>query len=244
MADLVRVAVHPLEEGEQLLDAETAHYLVFVRRLRQGDSFHAFNPERELEACGTIVHVSGRRVTCRFDGVRPAARRAPHRVTLLQALGKGDKPEQVIRAATALGVERVVLLETERTVVRLDARAPARRERWRAVAVDAARQCCRQDLPFIDGPSSLEAALELLPVNTRCLCLHPEGGMALRAALDGWTPQEPLALLIGPEGGFTEAELRRADEASFRRVTLGPHVLRTEVAAVAVLGAVLALAET
>lgn len=239
MAGSLRVAVSNLESGERVLDEAASRYVLRVHRLRAGDELVLFDPDAALEADAVIVSVDARRARCRLSQPRSAARRGELPVVLLQALGKGDKPEDVIRAATALGVRRVVLVETERSVVRLAERAAGRRDRWREVAAQAARQSGRGDVPAIDGPLSLAAALESAEAELR-IVLAPDAEQPLLDLVSAAPRDAVLAVLIGPEGGFSDVELALAEAHGFRRARLGPLVLRTEVAATAVVGALLA----
>jgi 16S rRNA (uracil1498-N3)-methyltransferase len=163
-------------------------------------------------------------------------------ITLFQAVGKGDKIDQVVRDATALGAKRLVVVTTVRSVPKLAERAQARRERWRQIAVAAARQSGRGDVPEVTLPLPLATALEQAPAGRR-IVLDPGADVPLARALDGWSASEPLSALIGPEGGLDDSELEAARAAGFSAVRFGPFVLRTETAATALLGALVALAE-
>lgn len=240
---MLRVPVSGLRSGEQRLDAAESRYLVRVHRLRAGASFLAFDPEAGHEADAELLDADPRGARVRAGALRPARVVAPLGVELLQALGKGDKAEQVIRDATALGARRVVIVETSRSVPELGERASARLERWRKVAAQAARQSGRGDTPEICGPEKLEAALARVGADAARLVLSPDAETPLLRALDDWSAERPLALLVGPEGGLTASELELCESNGFRRVSFGPLVLRTETAATAVLGAILALAE-
>lgn len=146
---------------------------------------------------------------------------------LWYGLPKGDKLETVIRQATELGVERVRLLACQRSVTRLEGdRQAGKLERLTRVAAEAARQCGRADVPAVDAPLTVGAALAADPP-ARLLVLHPEGGVPLASL----TLTEPVVVCVGPEGGFSPDELARFDAAGGARVTLLGPVLRTETAA-------------
>jgi 16S rRNA (uracil1498-N3)-methyltransferase len=243
MAERLRVHVPELAFGERELDAETSKYVARVHRLDIGDRFQAFDPEARLESDAEIVSI-GQRVRVRLSEPRPATRISALAVTLLFAFGKADKVDRVVRDASALGARAVIVVETERSVVRLEQpeRVESRRRRWRTIAAEAARQSERGDLPELGGPLALSEALASLRA-PRKLLLDPRASLPLSAALDGWQAEEPLAVLIGPEGGFSEAELELAERHGFQRVRFGMFVLRTETAATALLGALVALAD-
>lgn len=241
MSRIVRLPVLGLAEGERQLDAAQSNYLVVVRRLRQGDRFVAFDPENATEADAILERADARSARCALSKPTASQRTAALNVTLIQSLGKADKTDQVVRSATALGVRRVVVVESARSVVRLGKRGAGRHQRWKAIALDAARQAERGDLPKIEGPEPLLDALRRLNAESvRGLCLQPAAEHRLFDALEGWEPTQALAVLIGPEGGLTPEEVEVAASLGFSAVRLGPFVLRTELAAAAVLGALLA----
>jgi 16S rRNA (uracil1498-N3)-methyltransferase len=157
----------------------------------------------------------------------------------VQCAGKGDKVDDVVRAATALGASSIALVASERSVARGTA-SPERHGRLTAIAFDAARQSGRGDLPALEGPIALTEMLERTRDQAALkLCLEPTATRPLGASLQN-RGERALVLLVGPEGGFSDAELAHARDAGFELVRLGALVLRTELAAVAALGAVLA----
>jgi 16S rRNA (uracil1498-N3)-methyltransferase len=240
----VRVFVSGISPGERQLDGEPAHYLSHVRRLRPGDVFVAFDPAARLESAGEVLRIDRDAVVVRLAASEPARAVALTDVTLVQCAGKGDKVDDVIRATTALGVRAVIVVESSRSVARVDAeRAAKRAERWRAIALDAARQSGRGDVPDIEGPRPFGDVLSAFRSRSATkLCLDPHATAPFSAHVGRGTPG-PIVLLVGPEGGLTDDELTVAARAGFTRVRLGPFVLRTELAATAALGALLALSE-
>ncbi|MEI9936844.1 MAG: RsmE family RNA methyltransferase [Pseudomonadota bacterium] len=244
MAKLTRVPLSGLEPGERKLDAKTAHYLCDVLRLRAGEKFIAFDPETRLEADARLAE-SEEGAYCGIGVLRASARGADTGIVLVQALGKGDKTEQVVRSATALGVAELHLVESARSVARVNERSDAKRARWDAIALDAARQCGRADVPKIVGPHALEHELDAWrEQNAIKLCLVPGATQSLRSLTAAWTVGSPIAILIGPEGGLTPEEVSDAERAGFAAASFGELVLRTEIAGTAVLGALLLVAQS
>jgi 16S rRNA (uracil1498-N3)-methyltransferase len=233
------VAVTPLSEGELTLEQAASHYVQNVHRLRPGDRFVAFDPQSRTQADAEIVGCAAAAVRCRMSKMTVMPERTS-RVSLIYALAKGDKLDVVVRDATALGVDEIVLTSTERSIVQLAGdRAERRVARLKTVAVESARQCQRGDIPCVVGPLSLQEALEHAAAHAgERWCLHPDGPISAGQALVQWSPQRRLAVLIGPEGGFSNAELELAQRYGFRVVALGQLVLRTETAVAAVLGAI------
>jgi 16S rRNA (uracil1498-N3)-methyltransferase len=235
----VRVFVRSLHAGDRRLETAAAHYLTVVHRLAVGDAFVAFDPEARLEARAVISEVSGRHVTARIESPeRTSEGSLP--IVLFFSVGKGKKVDHVVREATALGVERIVVVRAQRSVPQRES-FDQRRQRWTTIATEAARQAGRGSLPALEGPLDLDTALASAPAGVR-LCLDPNAGVAFHAALnlELHEPSHAVSVLVGPEGGLAPEELRAAEAAGFRRVSFGELVLRTETAAVAVLGALVA----
>lgn len=232
MSQSPRAPLSPIEEGERQLSRELGGYLVKVLRLRAGDRFVVFDPEAGTEADAELLRDVP--ALARIGVPRAAARVPGRQVTLVQGLAKGDKPEQVARAAVALGVSGLVFVKTERSV----AGAELRSERLRSVMVDAARQCGRGDLPRVTGPVELGAIEVTAPLR---YVLDPRAESSLLEALRLAPSAAGLALAVGPEGGFSPSEQAELVAAGFEPVRLAPFVLRTELAAVAALAVVAAL---
>lgn len=240
MARLVRLPLSGLTAGEITLNEDASHYLLRVHRLGSGDAFVVFDPELAVEADAELVCVRGRRAVCSVRAPRSAPR-SRLSLTLLQGFGKADRVDQVVRDATALGASRVVIVETERSVVKLSEtskeRVQSRRERWRTIAAEAARQSGQGAIPELAGPLPLLDALrEHAPEHRVRWCCDVDAGDAFGDALAAWQPAHSTLVLIGPEGGLSPAELKSAREAGLLAVRLGPATLRTETAATVVLG--------
>jgi len=243
VAKRTRVPLAGLEPGERKLDPKTAHYLCDVLRLRAGEKFVAFDPETKLEADARLA-LNEDGAYCGVGGLRESARSTDTGIVLVQALGKGDKTEQVIRASTALGVTELHLVESARSVARVNDRSDNKRTRWEAIALDAARQSGRADVPKIVGPHALPRELDTWrDQNALKLCLVPGAARSLRALASDWSVGSPIAILIGPEGGLSAEEVSESARAGFVAVSFGDLVLRTEIAGTAVLGALLLLAQ-
>jgi 16S rRNA (uracil1498-N3)-methyltransferase len=154
-------------------------------------------------------------------------------VHLLMAVFKFDHMEWGIEKATELGVARITPVIARRTEKHLSQAAAKRVERWRRIVREAAQQSRRSDVPMVDNPVMLKAALEEVSVQKKLLLAETEQENSLRAALaDG---AQSVALAIGPEGGWTPEEMKLFEAAEWNTVTLGPRILRAETAAIAAL---------
>lgn len=235
MTGPLRIPIEALSAGDRELDDSTARYATRVHRLKPGDAFVAFDPLAASEADASIL-TGAPRVRVRLDEPRPARHVPIRRVTVIQTASKGSRVEDVLRDATELGATRFVVAIGQRSVRRPD---DGQRARWLRVAIEAARQCGRGDIPSIEGPIPLELALEESG-DVRWL-LDPRG-----APLHTFAPPSgaSVVLVIGPEGGFDDAEFDRAARLGYARVSLGAFVLRTETACSAALGAIAALGQS
>ncbi|WP_437809973.1 RsmE family RNA methyltransferase [Sorangium sp. So ce1078] len=240
---LLRVPLGSIAAGVIALPPETASYVVRVHRLREGDRFVVFDPELGVEADATLESIGRRSAEARIDAPRPAALRSGRRVTWIQAVGKGDKMDAVVRDATELGATRIIPAISARSVARP---GEDRSQRWRRIAVEAARQCGRGDAPRVDAPMSLAAALaeaRAAEGGALGMCLDPYAETPLGARLAALSPGVEAAFAVGPEGGFTPEELGVCAALGFERVRLGALTLRTETVCAAALGALIAVSD-
>jgi 16S rRNA (uracil1498-N3)-methyltransferase len=176
----------------------------------------------------------GREARCRLeDGScavmerRPAAGEPAHRLTVVQALLKGDGLEEVVQQGTELGVAAFRLIVSDRCIPR--DLSPRKLDRLRAIARESAEQSERGIVPQVSAPEPLEAAFG---PGTVLLAERADG-----ARLRGLAP--PSTVIIGPEGGFTPTELEAATDAGVTLAGLGPRILRSRTVAAAVTAAIL-----
>jgi 16S rRNA (uracil1498-N3)-methyltransferase len=160
---------------------------------------------------------------------------SPLHVTLAQGVSRGERMDYTIQKAVELGVTRIVPLISERCEVRLEGeRLTKRVQHWQAVAASACEQCGRNRVPPVLAPVPLNSWLAE-PVHGLRLVLNPLAPATLTSLS---TPDDRLiTLLIGPEGGLSDAEVKRAQQSGFVGIRLGPRILRTETAAVTALSA-------
>jgi len=155
-------------------------------------------------------------------------------VHLLLAVFKFDHLEWGIEKATELGAARVTPVLARRTEKHLALAASKRVDRWRRIALESSKQSRRTDVPTIDDPQTLKAALQEVTAHTKLLLAETEQENSIGAALNALTGQS-IALAIGPEGGWTADEMQLFTEHGWQHVTLGPRILRAETAAIAAL---------
>lgn len=210
-----------------LVDEEAHH--VRVRRCREGDLLDVIDGV----GCGyrvRVVSMAPKRVEAEIVERRPEWGESRVRLHLAAAVPKGSRFDLVVEKGTEVGVTSIVPLLTERGVVRRD-REGRRVGRWHRLARSAAKQCGRSRVPQIDAPVELSfAAAELAQRCGRLLVAGPQEGMALADALQG--SDGPVALFIGPEGGFAPTEWTALTQRGARHFTWGERTLRAETAAV------------
>lgn len=228
-----------LAEGHEVaLDPSAAQHAIAVLRLASGAPLTLFDGSGG-EHPATLIQVAKSAARARIGAKRAVEHEPPFPVVLGQALAKGERMDLVVQKATELGATALMPLATERSEVRLDAERAARRvAHWQGVVRAACEQCGRNRLPMVGAPQALDEFLAATPAAALRLTLAPDG-VALR---DLPRPDAAgVVLLIGPEGGLSEAEVARATAAGFVRASLGPRVLRTETAALAALATVQAI---
>lgn len=198
-----------------------AHQVTRVLRLRDGGEL-------------VLLDGDGSEVRCRLEGDacvvierRPATGEARHRLTVCQALLKGDHLEQVVRHGTEIGVADFELVVTQRCVVR--ELSDRRLERLRTIAREAAEQSERGSVPEVRTPVSLTDIIGLSSV----MLYERHAGTRLSAL------EPPQRVVIGPEGGFTPDEAAAAERAGARLAGLGPRILRSESVALAAAAVIL-----
>lgn len=218
------------------LDERAHRHAVQVLRLRVGEAVILFNG-RGGEYCGRLSAVERRSARVTLESFEAREPESPLRITLAQGIAKGDHMDFSLQKSTELGVSMIQPVVTERTVGRWEARRLDNKlEHWRGIVVSACEQSGRTRIPCIEDPISLAEWLGRAgPGGTR-IVLDPGAGHSLAEVARPETDE--VAVLIGPEGGLTGAEVDAAGDAGFTRVRLGQRVLRTETAATAVVTAV------
>ncbi|NRB54722.1 MAG: 16S rRNA (uracil(1498)-N(3))-methyltransferase [Salinicola sp.] len=226
----IHVAASLIAGGDVVLPEGPARHVALVLRLRQDAPLILFDGEGR-EAQARLVEVGRKRVVARIDTVAAGGGESPLSVHLGQAISKGDRMDYAIQKSVELGVAAITPLYVEHGDVRLKGDREAKKlAHWQGVAVSACEQCGRATVPTIHPPRPLAEWLGERDEALR-LVLHP-------ATDDSWQQAdsvESAALLIGPEGGLSSAEVDTARRAGFQPLTLGPRILRTETAPVVAL---------
>jgi len=217
------------KQGQDVvLPAELQRHVHTVLRLTPGEEIEL------LDGSGLIALArlqSGGRATI-LDLVR--ADEPSLETCLIQGLPKGEKLDLVLQKGAELGVGRFCLVEMERSIVRLKQDRQVRLlGRWQKIVQEAARQCGQPRIPELQIDNSFERVVAASRADLKLL-LWEESGQLLPALLPAAAPKS-VAVIIGPEGGITRREAEQACAAGFMAVRLGPRILRTETAGLAIM---------
>jgi len=223
-----------------VLSGTEAGHMLRSLRLSVGDAFHAFDEEGTRYRM-RILEATSRSLRAEVLETFPPEPPPPVAVTLIVGLPKADKMDFILEKATELGASRVVPFRSSRTIPRVDpSDAKKRLLRWERVAMAAAKQCGSGRVPEVSGIVPFREALLLAAGHgARILFYEGEREFSLKGVLSGMPPVTDIALLIGPEGGFSPDEVREAVAAGCRCAGLGSRILRVETAALAVLSMVM-----
>lgn len=216
------------------LSEVVAHHIQVVR-LTVGDRITLFNGEGG-EYTATISNIEKKRVTAEIKLFEPHEVELPYAITLAQALPEASKMDWIVEKAVELGVHAIQPLAAQRCVVRLSAeRAEKRLQHWGGIVVAASEQSGRNRLATVAGPVDFTQWIAQQDLHPRIM-LSPRS----EQSLSDWArhhPPQSVALMIGPEGGFTEQEEAQAQAKGVLLLGMGPRVLRTETAGLAAVAA-------
>lgn len=178
-------------------------------------------------------------VLCRLRFVKDKEVELPVKVLLFQGLPKADKMDLIVQKAVELGAAEIIPVSMERCVVKLDAgKAAKKTARWQTIAESAASQSRRSIIPRVLAPMSMKEAVEYAKEQTEVRVIPyelQEDDGSVKQYLESLKEGQSVSIFIGPEGGFTPAEVELAKEAGIRPISLGRRILRTETAGLAIL---------
>lgn len=208
-----------------------------VLRLKEGESVLISDGTGKDYVC-VVSSLDKDCILSEITGLDVQDRELPSRITLYQGLPKQDKMELIIQKAVELGASRIVPVATDYAVVKLEGkREEGKQRRWQAIAESAAKQSKRSIIPQVSRVTAFKDAV--LEGTKSDICLfayeHEEGMEGTGKALSQVASGQDIAVFIGPEGGFSREELKRAAQGGFLPVSLGKRILRTETAGLALL---------
>jgi 16S rRNA (uracil1498-N3)-methyltransferase len=226
-----RFFVDQVRKGQAEITGDNAHHLTRVLRVEVGQKFEITDNQRAWLASVETA----RKDLVRFDVIEELAA-APELppLTLYLALIRFERFEWAVEKATELGVTRIVPVEANRSEHGLFAGAHKRAERWKRIARESSEQSRRLRVPEVGDPIRLPEALQDTSTH-RCRLDEQAGTEPLFSAFEFY-PGDSAALLIGPEGGWIDAERQQSSDAGWTAASLGPSILRAETAVCAALG--------
>lgn len=232
MATIPRIfTVEPLALQQAVeLDAQASTHLIRVLRMQEGDQVRLFNGDGN-EYLASITNAGKKAAQLVVNEISCEDPKVSLPLHLGQVISKGDRMDFTIQKATELGITEITPLWSERCDVKLKGeRLEKKLDHWRKVAISACEQCGRNQVPIIHPPKHAHEWAATTESDIK-LVLHTRDQKALS---DLQTPNS-IALLVGPEGGFTDQEVDVCIQHGFTGLTLGPRILRTETAALAAL---------
>ena len=240
-----------LTSDEVVITGDNARHLALVLRIETGELIEVLDGNGQKYTC-TVRRVHKKEVVARIINKEPYSVESPVAVTLAQGIARGEKMDLIIQKSTELGVQRIIPVITERSQVRNTKKL----ERWRKIAASASQQSGRDKIPEILEPVALKDFLsetvQMQLAGNSVSVIPTKAGIQkkeilklilsesfqeqnLKKILKAENDIKQILLLIGPEGGFSKEEITVAVETGFREVSLGPRILRTETAPIAVI---------
>lgn len=225
----------PLTTGAEVtLSEQASHHLARVLRAAVNDQVTVFNGEGG-EFLTIITRIDKKTVTVRVGEFMQRETESPLELYLAQGISRGEKMDYTIQKAVELGVKKIIPLFTERCNVKLDEeRREKRVQHWQSIVISACEQCGRNRIPEVLAPQSLDRWLPQVEAEWRFILSPHHAGYLSNSSIPAGSR---VVLLIGPEGGLSEAEVELASQKGFSPLNLGPRILRTETAAVAAITA-------
>lgn len=234
-----------MDEGQVTITGEDVNHIRNVLRMRRGDTVLVSTGD-EWEYTCTIERFEDDAVILRVQDASRPGKELESKIWLFQCLPKGDKMETVVQKAVELGAFAIVPVSSARCVMKLDERRGVQKvARWNAISEAAAKQSKRLIIPEVKPVMRFKDALKMAQdIDVKLIPYERQDGMAgTRKILNAITPGQSVAVIIGPEGGFDDAEVKEAQESGFEPITLGKRILRTETAGMTTLSILMYLLE-
>ena len=217
------------------IEGEDAHHIERVLRMRIGEEV-LIVINRESQWLGEIDLITEGHVEVRLMAQQEGSAKQTIRVILYQGVPKSDKMDWIVQKATELGVAEICPIQMKRSVSRIDKldKAEKKQKRWQRIADEAAKQSKRLTIPTVKLPMGFSEMVKEIPEDVQVLVAYEdEKKQGLHTQLKTLDQTKPIAVIIGPEGGFEESEIQMLRDNGARIVGLGPRILRTETASLA-----------
>lgn len=244
---MYRFFVAPEQIGDVSISitGKDVNHIKNVLRMKVGETV-LISDGSDREYICAIRQLKDDEVIADIEDINGRSRELPIKVTLFQALPKGDKMETVIQKMIELGAYEIVPMSTKRCVVKLDAKKAANKaKRWNAIAESAAKQSKRGVIPQVSEPVTYKQALEMAKGMDMLLIPYEEAENMehTRRVVSEIKSGMSIGIFIGSEGGFAREEVELAKESGAREITLGKRILRTETAGMTIMAVLMYLME-
>ena len=216
------------------IDSSESHHIIHVKRLKTGDNIVLFNG-MGIECNAEIVEINGNKVRVEANQYKTVNKENRVGVDIAFAVPKGKRSHFLIQKCTELGIRKLIPTNYAQSVVKLKAESSEKIEKWRKIAIEAAKQCGRNTITEIGDVVNFGDIIDNLDNYDLPLfaCNQPDSNN-LKNTLQEHLKVNNIVCFIGPEGGFTSNEIEMAKNAGCEFVSLGQRTLRVETAAIAV----------
>jgi len=224
---------------EMEIDGIDARHIYTVLKMKPGEKVQIVSDDG-VTALAEITETAPGRTDVKCLEVIAESHEPAVKITLAQGLVKGEKMDFIIQKAVELGVSRIVPLAMEHSVVRYEGdKAAKKRERWQKIAESAAKQSKRDIIPEVAAVTTMDRLMAECNCTTKIIAYECEDKKGLKQALRANPQTGSILVIIGPEGGISEAELNTARAGGAVPVSLGRRILRAETAGLTALSAIL-----
>ncbi|MCU9807158.1 16S rRNA (uracil(1498)-N(3))-methyltransferase [Paraclostridium sp. AKS46] len=219
-----------LENKTCIIDGEDVKHISKVLRCRIGEELEICDNDNNEYIC-EITNIDKSQVELNIVEVVDIERESDLKIKVYQGLPKGPKMEMILQKLTEVGVDEIILVQTKRTVVKVDDKKEDKKiERWERIIYEAAKQSKRGKIPKLRGVLSFKEALADMKENDFNIAPYEnERTKSIKQAIKG-VDIKNIGIFVGPEGGFEDTEIKAIEEIGGQSVSLGPRILRTETA--------------
>lgn len=219
-----------LENKTCIIEGEDVKHISKVLRCRIGEELEICDNDNNEYIC-EITNIDKSQVELNIVEVVDIKRESDLKIKVYQGLPKGPKMEMILQKLTEVGVDEIILVQTKRTVVKVDDKKEDKKiERWERIIYEAAKQSKRGKIPKLRGVLSFKEALADMKENDFNIAPYEnERTKSIKQAIKG-VDIKNIGIFVGPEGGFEDTEIKVIEEIGGQSVSLGPRILRTETA--------------
>ena len=219
-----------IENNTCIIEGEDVKHISKVLRCRIGEELEVCDNNNNEYIC-EITNIDKNQVELNIVEKVDIQRESDLKIKVYQGLPKGPKMEMILQKLTEVGVDEIILVQTKRTVVKVDDKKEDKKlERWERIIYEAAKQSKRGKIPSLRGVLTFKEALADMKENDFNIAPYEnERTKSIKQAIKG-VNINTMGIFVGPEGGFEESEIEAIEEIGGKSVSLGPRILRTETA--------------